>query len=82
MPDSQVRRLGLGERKYVGGVGKHTATNDGHLRRVIARLDAAGDAEAADTIAWLVWHHELVSVRMYEAFENLHRLENDLPKAG
>lgn len=81
MPDSQVRRLGLADRTYVGGVGKHKATNDAHLRAVIARLDAAGDAEAADTIAWLIWHHELVSVRMYEAFDNLHRLENGLPKA-
>ena len=61
--DTQFERVGLVGRKHKSGVGKHKCRNDNHLRQLIARLDAAGDAEAADTIAGLIWHLDLANMR-------------------
>ena len=58
---SQYRRLGLVERK--NSVGKHRSKNDAHLRALIDRLDKAGDIEAADTIAGLVWNLDLLRMQ-------------------
>lgn len=63
----QVRRLELHNRKMRGEIGKYTASNDGHLRTLIDRLDAAEDYVAADTVAWLVWWTDHYSTRMYKA---------------
>jgi hypothetical protein len=72
---------------YVGRkptISKHRATNTVHLRALLDRLDAAGDAEAADTIAWLLWweainanrerflidqHYEALADKIGEAME-------------
>lgn len=79
MSDSQIERLGLNKRKMSGKVGKHVAKNDAHIRSVLERLDRDGDAEAADTIAWLIWWNELSSVRMYEAWAKLAEAEGLAP---
>jgi hypothetical protein len=54
----QVQRLGIDKWKP-GVVSKHLAVHDDHLRKVMSRLTAAGDDEAAETIAWLVWWRQL-----------------------
>lgn len=61
--ESQFARIGLDKRKHTSGVGKHKCRNDVHLRQIIERLDAAGDHEAADTIAGLVWNCDLMLMR-------------------
>ena len=51
---------------YVGRkptISKHRAMNNAHLRALIDRLDASGDAEAADTVAWLIWWEDINSNR-------------------
>lgn len=73
--NQQIVRLGLNTRKMSGKVGKHSASNDHHLRQLLARLDASGESEAADTIAWLVWWKEHYSVRFYETIHNTDRAE-------
>lgn len=40
-------------------VGKHRALNTRHIEETVARLDAAGDHAAADTIVWQCWHRAL-----------------------
>lgn len=44
-------------------VSKHRAANNGHLKQLVDRLTAAGDAEAADTIIWLMWWRDIDSNR-------------------
>lgn len=73
--NQKIVRLGLNKRKMGGKVGKHSAANDHHLRQLLARLDASGESEAADTIAWLVWWKEHYSVRFYETIHNTDRAE-------
>jgi hypothetical protein len=73
--NQQIVRLGLHKRKMGGKVGKHSATNDHHLRQLIERLDASGDTESADTIAWLVWWKEHYVVRFYETLRNTDKAE-------
>lgn len=73
--NGQIVRLGLHKRKMGGKVGKHAASNDHHLRQLLERLDAEGDSEAADTIAWLVWWKEFHSTRFYEDMRNVTKRE-------
>jgi hypothetical protein len=40
-------------------ISKHRALHNTHLAAVVARLDAAGDREAADTIVWQCWYRAL-----------------------
>lgn len=69
---SQIVRLGFDNHQMKTALGKHSATNDKHIRSVVERLTAAGDNEAAETIIWLVWWNEFYSLRMYEAYQELY----------
>ena len=47
---------------YVGQtptVGRYQATNNNHLKTLVARLQEAGDHEAAGTLVWLCWHRDI-----------------------
>lgn len=72
----QIKRLGLDKREMRGGVGKHMAIHDAHLRSLIERLDSANDHVAADTIVWLIWHIELQSVLRSDALRKIDDLHN------
>jgi hypothetical protein len=61
-PDAEWRAIRRTIDYFVGRVptiGKHRAVNTAHIQAVVARLDEAGDREAADTIVWLCWHRAL-----------------------
>jgi len=40
-------------------IGKHSAVHVSHIKETVARLDAAGDRAAADTIVWQCWYRAL-----------------------
>lgn len=40
-------------------ISKHRAVHNEHLAKLVARLDATGDKEAADTIVWQCWFRAL-----------------------
>jgi len=61
-PDPQWRAIKRAIDQFAGrvpSISKHRATNNAHIAAVVARLDAAGDAEAADTIVWQCWFRAL-----------------------
>jgi hypothetical protein len=61
-PDPEWRAIRRAIDQFAGRIptiGKHRAVNNVHLADVVARLDAAGDREAADTIVWQAWHRAL-----------------------
>lgn len=75
-----LRQAGISSRPC--RVGKHTAGNHVHLRKVIADLDAAGMTEAAETLCWMVWwqawHSQLnsaLSKQVAEANDDLAALK-------
>jgi len=43
----------------IPSISKHRASNWAHLTQLVERLDAADDAETADTIIWLAWWRKL-----------------------
>lgn len=47
------------------GIGKHQAVHHQTLEAVVARLDAAGDREAADVIVWLTWWRNIADNRAH-----------------
>ncbi|WP_347270338.1 hypothetical protein [Rhizorhabdus histidinilytica] len=51
---------------YVGrrpSISKHRALNNVHIKGIIDRLDEIGEAEAADTLVWLLWWRDLDAQR-------------------
>lgn len=43
----------------IPSIGRHKAINNAHIAAVVARLDEAGDHEAADMIVWGCWWRAL-----------------------
>lgn len=64
-----LNNLGAFDRKTK--IDKHTATNWGYLRRVLDKLDAAGQSDVADVLVWQVWWRVNTEARRSE----LHRLD-------
>lgn len=64
-----LENLGAFDRKTK--IDKHTSTNWGYLRRMIDRLDAAGQSDVADVLIWQVWWRVNTEARRSE----LHRLD-------
>lgn len=61
-PDPEWRAIRRAIDQFVGRVpviSKHRAIHNTTLAETVARLDAAGDREAADTIVWLCWFRAL-----------------------
>jgi hypothetical protein len=61
-PDPEWRAIRRAIDQFVGRVpviSKHRAVHNTTLAETVARLDAAGDREAADTIVWLCWFRAL-----------------------
>lgn len=64
-----LNKLGAFDRRTK--IDKHTSTNWGYLRRMLDKLDAAGQSDVADVLVWQVWWRVNTEARRAE----LHRYD-------